>query len=192
MSSDEVTESADVGEDTVGQNGRRGGRVSTWVSEHTPLAIALTGLLSAVFALLAANPAVLVALKIVDAKPASLSKVTAQIETHPKIGAASSADLSGTFEGDLQGRSLWGFIKNIDDGTMWPSYNPCSINIAEKEWHCHVTPLPGTSEFQIHLVDSRAVNEILQWVMKEKSDEAPALTGKMEGSEKLDGSTIVR
>ncbi|WP_146194029.1 hypothetical protein [Streptomyces sp. MA5143a] len=176
MSENEVTTLPEVEGEPSGRQQRNGGRVSAWVQGHTPLAISIVGLFSSALTLLAANPVILSQFGVADPEGGhSLDKVTAEIAEPSGRDTSRSGilEISGSFGGELQGRSLWAFVKNLDNGTLWPSYEPCSI--AEKKWTCKVTPLPGGSELQVRLVDSRSVNEILQWVMKENDGNASAL-----------------
>lgn len=150
--------------------------------------------MSALLTLLAANPMILAAVGIGESKEIySLPKVTAEVAANPEriISQNGITEVSGSYHGKIQGRSLWGFVKNIHTKDLWPSHAPCSVDAAEGRWSCRVTPLTGASEFQIRLVDSRGVNDILQWVIKENAGNAPAMTG-VRGSEVLDRSTISR
>ncbi|MGW2049242.1 hypothetical protein ACWCPF_29260 [Streptomyces sp. NPDC001858] len=191
MTENEVTASPDIEVEPSGQVDPNRGRVSVWVQDHTPLAIAIAGLLSALFTLLAANPMIVSIFS-----PGGVSKaarVTAEVAepSGGKISQDEILEVSGSFDGTLQGRSLWAFVKNIDNGTLWPSYEPCSIAAAEGKWSCKVTPLPKVSELQVRLVDSRGVNEILQWVIKINAGSAPALN-EVSGSEVLAQRTLSR
>lgn len=190
----EMTASSEGEVEPAGQVDGSGGRVSAWVQNHTPLAIAIAGLLSALFTLLAANPPILKAFGIwEDAKEAPYpQKVTAEVVTpaDSEVSQDPILEVSGRFDGALQGRSLWAFVKNVKDDTLWPSHEPCSV-AREGKWSCRVTPLPDVSELQVRLVDSRGVNEILQWVVEENAGSAPALS-KVNGSELLAHQTLSR
>ncbi|MFF4787369.1 hypothetical protein ACFY3E_39375 [Streptomyces griseorubiginosus] len=177
MSSDDMALPGDAQGEPSAQNDHDGGRVSVWVKEHTPLAIAVAGLASALLTLIAANPGFF---GIVETKEnSSLSKVTAKIAESPGSVATQKENaeisVSGIYHGDMQGRSMWGFVKDSQTKALWPSHGPCSINTADEKWSCQVTPPVGGSEFQVRLVDSRDVNDILQWVIKENAGSAPAL-----------------
>ncbi|MFF4491212.1 hypothetical protein ACFY0F_32925 [Streptomyces sp. NPDC001544] len=189
-----MTASSEGDTDPGGRVDGSGGRVSAWVQDHTPLAIAIAGLLSALFTLLAANPAITKAIGFgEDAKEASYpQKVTAEVVT-PADGEISqdpTLAVSGRYDGALQGRSIWAFVRNVKDDTLWPSHEPCSV-AKEGQWSCRITPLPDVSELQLRLVDSRGVNEILQWVVEENAGSAPALS-KVNGSELLAQKTLSR
>ena len=195
MSENEVTEPPDVEVEPSGQVDQNRGRVSTWVQDHAPLAIAIAGLLSALLTLLAANPVITSVFGFEGpAKEASSPpEFTAEI-AEPAGGKISQDEIlqvSGSFDGTLQGRSLWAFVKNVDNETLWPSYGPCSIAAVEGKWSCEVTPLPKASELQVRLVDSRGVNEILQWVIKVNAGSAPALN-EVSGSKLLAQKTLSR
>ncbi|MFE1838235.1 hypothetical protein [Streptomyces sviceus] len=192
MSPDDVTLPGDAQGEPSAQNDQDGGRVSVWVKEHTPLAIAVVGLASALLTLIAANPGFF---GIVEPKGSpSLSKVTARIAESPESVAAQKGNaeisVSGSYHGDMQGRSMWGFVEDSHTKALWPSHGPCSINAADEKWSCQVTPPAGGSEFQVRLMDSRDVNDILQWVIKENAGNAPALM-EAPGSI-LDHGTIYR
>ncbi|MGW2637387.1 hypothetical protein [Streptomyces sp. NPDC001348] len=165
------------------------------MQNHTPLAIAIAGLLSAVFTLLAA----VLTIKTHDdpgggAKEVSYpQKVTAEVVTPAgsEISQDPTLEVSGRFDGALQGRSLWAFVRNVKNDTLWPSHEPCSVAGKTGQWSCRITPLPDVSDLQVRLVDSRGVNEILQWVVAENAGSAPALN-KVNGSEILVQKTLSR
>ncbi|MFF4017891.1 hypothetical protein [Streptomyces sp. NPDC001843] len=74
------------------------------------------------------------------------------------------------------------------------NHTPLAIPIAgplSAQWSCKITPLPDVSELQVRLVDSRGVNETLQWVVEENAGSAPALS-KVNGSELLAQKTLSR